>query len=284
MRIALTALLLGLATFASTALANPYSGMSIPELRRTIAEQPKVLEESWYQVEVLVFARKNPASNEFWRLDRQPDLNRSALIRLDRDEPELPEHVDDIDRHARGLGAWRVLDGSTLPLKDMAERLDKAGDRILLHRSWRQPIRERARAFPVLVEGGNPLPVTALDMDAPEPSPLTGIDGSGAFSTLPALVELKEDSDYLQRELQGALRLHLSRFLHVEPNLWFNTTSADGQRFWVRIDQSRRMRSEELHYLDHPLFGLLVRVTPWKHPEQKKLDDMKAALRSREGR
>jgi hypothetical protein len=282
MRIALTALL-GLVTVATSALANPYSGMSIPELRRTIAEQPKVLEESWYQVEVLVFARKSAASNEYWRLDRQPDLNRNALIRPDRDEPTLPDHVDDVDRHAQALGAWRVLDGSALALKEMAERLDKAGDRILLHRNWRQPIRERARAFPLLVEGGNPLPVTAPHLDAAQPSPLTGVDDSGAFSTLPEL-ELKQDSDYLQRELQGALRFHLSRFLHVEPNLWFNTTSADGRRFWVRIDQSRRMRSEELHYLDHPLFGLLVRVTPWKHPEQKKLDDMKAALRAKEGR
>jgi hypothetical protein len=280
MRIALLALLLSL---AGPVLANPYSGMSIPELRRTIAEQPKVLEENWYQVEVLVFARKSPASNEYWRLDRQPDLNRAALILPDRDEPVLPDHVDDIDRHAGALGAWRVLDNSALPLKDMAERLDKAGDRILLHRSWRQPIRERARAFPVLVEGGNTVPMIRPEAESSAALPVTGMDASGAFATLPAL-DLSDEPEAVQRELQGALRFHLSRFLHVESNLWFNTTSADGRRFWVRIDQSRRMRSEELHYLDHPLFGLLIRVTPWKHPEQKKIDDMKAALRAKEGR
>ncbi|ARN75574.1 hypothetical protein BST96_16560 [Oceanicoccus sagamiensis] len=31
--------------------------------------------------------------------------------------------------------------------------------------------------------------------------------------------------------------------------------------------QSRRMRSNELHYIDHPLMGLLVRITPYEFPE-----------------
>ena len=28
------------------------------------------------------------------------------------------------------------------------------------------------------------------------------------------------------------------------------------------VNQSRRMRSNELHYIDHPMLGILVRVTP----------------------
>ena len=34
----------------------------------------------------------------------------------------------------------------------------------------------------------------------------------------------------------------------------------------VRMTQSRRMRSGELHYLDHPRFGVLVLVTPYEPP------------------
>ncbi len=34
----------------------------------------------------------------------------------------------------------------------------------------------------------------------------------------------------------------------------------------VKIDQPRRIRSGELHYLDHPLFGLLIRITPYSLP------------------
>jgi hypothetical protein len=28
------------------------------------------------------------------------------------------------------------------------------------------------------------------------------------------------------------------------------------------LDERRRLRSEELHYLDHPKFGVLVRIDP----------------------
>ena len=34
----------------------------------------------------------------------------------------------------------------------------------------------------------------------------------------------------------------------------------------VVIDESRRMRSNELHYLDHPLFGMIIKVTPYEAP------------------
>lgn len=35
----------------------------------------------------------------------------------------------------------------------------------------------------------------------------------------------------------------------------------------VTLNQSRRMRSDETHYIDHPKVGLLIRVTPYKLPE-----------------
>lgn len=35
----------------------------------------------------------------------------------------------------------------------------------------------------------------------------------------------------------------------------------------AHIDRSRRMRSDETHYLDHPLLGMVVRVTPYELPE-----------------
>jgi hypothetical protein len=34
-----------------------------------------------------------------------------------------------------------------------------------------------------------------------------------------------------------------------------------------RLTESRRMRSRELHYLDHPLFGMLVEAWPLELPE-----------------
>ena len=38
-----------------------------------------------------------------------------------------------------------------------------------------------------------------------------------------------------------------------------------------RMKQSRRMRSNETHYMDHPRFGIVARVTPYEseQPEAK---------------
>ncbi len=284
MRIALLALLCCLSL---PALANPYATMSAPELRRAIGEVPAVFQENWYQIEILAFSRKQPISDEYWRLDQQPDLNRAALIRPDSETPQIPEHADRIDNQAVSYGAWRPLEGA-LPLANTAEQMRRAGDRILAHRAWRQPVRERAQAFAVLIEGGTILaqPTPETDSDSAMPAaPIPATDAGGRFTTLPPLETSEDDSAAPEiRELQGALRFHLSRYLHLEPILWFGKDNAAGQRIWVKIDQNRRMRSEELHYLDHPLFGLLVRITPWKHPEQKKLDELKAALKSKETR
>ena len=37
------------------------------------------------------------------------------------------------------------------------------------------------------------------------------------------------------------------------------------------LDESRRMRSEEIHYLDHPKFGVIVRIDPVLVPEAVQL-------------
>lgn len=62
------------------------------------------------------------------------------------------------------------------------------------------------------------------------------------------------------KELDGIVRLYVSRFLHLELNLAFQPT--DGPGLLHRIDEQRRVKTQELHYFDHPKFGALVRVAP----------------------
>lgn len=74
---------------------------------------------------------------------------------------------------------------------------------------------------------------------------------------------------------RGSVRVHLSRFLHVTLDLTYQAAagaapaarSADGLEEIVlapqyRLRATRSARSNELHYFDHPAFGVLVRVTP----------------------
>jgi hypothetical protein len=58
--------------------------------------------------------------------------------------------------------------------------------------------------------------------------------------------------------LTGEVALSLGRYLHLTLDLAY--TGSDSQRYVLR--QSRRMRSNERHYIDHPKFGVIAVVTP----------------------
>ncbi len=155
----------------------------------------------------------------------------------------------------------------TLTLDEPVARLTwQDRHRILFHQRWLQPVPPRGEPLPVLVQTG---PVT----------------------------------DDLH-ELEGTLALTVGRYLHLRATLWLQEwahapqpqaeppdppnfpDSADGdasealaqenalappaaapERRYVAIDESRRMRSGEMHYIDHPRFGVLVRVDPVAIPE-----------------
>jgi len=63
--------------------------------------------------------------------------------------------------------------------------------------------------------------------------------------------------DELDAEIRGTIKVYRSRFLHLELDLVLQ--EAD-QRF--RFKASRRMRSNELHYLDSPKLSAVVIITP----------------------
>ena len=198
------------------------------------------------------------------------------------------------------LVPFEVLDASQREFSTGA--LARTGRfRVLFHEAWIHPVRERAGARPIV------------------------IDQSGDTGSWP--------------ELQGSVLLHLSRYLHLETNLWLNTAGdylqgrwwmaapplgppsvlvggeplhiaraasepapsapepqpqpVDGGGFrplgdmpgapvqqpieytqpdWpyrhaVAMQQKRRMRSNEVHYLDHPLLGVVIKFTPFEDLE-----------------
>lgn len=55
--------------------------------------------------------------------------------------------------------------------------------------------------------------------------------------------------------LEGTIKLHKKKYLHVKTDLLYT-----GQYGAAHLKQSRRLKSKQLHYLDHPLFGILIRV------------------------
>lgn len=136
----------------------------------------------------------------------------------------------------------------------------------------------------------------------PEKSEATDIENTVKINfrtPLNAQQALKSSSPLIEAEVTGEIYLYRSRYLHLVSKLniqhWQhldNTGSLDKSiellpnhpqkntniipsnsstpltainEIPIRaamVNQSRRMRSNELHYIDHPMLGILVRVTP----------------------
>jgi hypothetical protein len=144
---------------------------------------------------------------------------------------------------------WQPAD--TFVLRTEARRLERSGQgRILFHGRWLQAVPPREAAEPVLVTGG------------------VGFDGV--------------------RELMGSAAVTVGRYLHFQVALNYTAPElgatpavlamrGDGgielvnpalpPRGYMTMVQSRRMRSEELHYLDHPKLGVIVRIDPVAIPQ-----------------
>ncbi len=138
------------------------------------------------------------------------------------------------------LPTWRqLLDTSAGELVAVYRRLAaQSGYRPLMHLIWEQP------------------------GEVDQPAPVVGFE------------RLRLGSD----ELVGAARLSRSRFLHLQLDLEFlnpedgvavpRPMGDDGTgevRLLVpryRIEESRRMRSGEVHYFDHPAFGVIATIQP----------------------
>ena len=97
--------------------------------------------------------------------------------------------------------------------------------------------------------------------------------------SLPVYFESSQDVEN-QSQVKGLFHLYVSRYLHSKIELQFLPKGASSSAETISLEQSRRMRSKEVHYLDHPLIGALIRILPYEHPltTQEKLLEEKRLL------
>lgn len=137
-----------------------------------------------------------------------------------------------------------------LSLSENASSMASSGRyRVLRQMAWRQPGLEEDASIAVRINIGTPTTVYLPDDLKPYedfiPASLTpAIDRPRAVPTF---------------TVNGTVKIHLGRFLHMETLLVFTDTET-GQGF--RLAGSRKMRSRELHYIDNPRFGILTRILP----------------------
>lgn len=209
----------------------------------------------WYHVELMVFAHER-ASDEQWRRNRLPAYP-EPYIHFSERGTRLPVGAGGAFRAALNQGAWQPV--SNLSMDEMRERMARSGHyRTLFHYSWRQPIGPREQALPIYIQGGEMLNSGAPDdVSLAELAPASAGEDAGpapdddeAASARPPLPEL-----------QGTLMLSESRFLHLEPNLWLALSDGNGEHYFASLTQSRRLRAGELHYIDNPRLGVLIKIS-----------------------
>lgn len=206
----------------------------------------------WFDFELVIFAHEPVAGDsEAWPAD-------TGMPNLFTAQPLLPTASD--------IPGMRRLGPGTLRLREVADRLRRApGYRLLEHVAWRQDVR-----------GSGNLPWVRIGV----------LDNAAAQMPLAA-------AGHVPPPLAGIVRFTLRRYLHLEVDLVhqrllpvpvrFEPSSeplavplgappvAAATTYWqpFRMRQSRRMRSGELHHVDHPAFGILALATPWTPPGEK---------------
>ncbi|MEH6589711.1 MAG: CsiV family protein [Halioglobus sp.] len=292
-------------------------------------------EDRWFKIELLIFSHTtgNGANSETWQPDPELDYPEKFRFLFDPDAIANNEakydstsmvsetgvqtfNLTDVDdtsatdippltgepvqpmpiapaiesEPSRLPTPFTTLGNSAIEFRGKAAYMERTGGyQTLFHETWVQPVADKPRALPVI------------------------IDHSGDQQAWP--------------QLQGSVKFYLSRFLHVETNLWLNTTGNYLKQDWqmpapplgplsvvvntpepvalppveyelpqdnveqdttdivletgprypwrhaVSLKQTRKMRSTEVHYIDHPMLGVVVLISPITEQE---LADMAA--------
>ena len=75
-------------------------------------------------------------------------------------------------------------------------------------------------------------------------------------------VSLPIDVSGGNEDLNGWIKVQRGELLHVIADLEFSPSAYETEKLIYRLKEKRRVLLNEVHYLDHPLFGAVVKVSP----------------------
>lgn len=190
-------------------------------------------EGRWYEVEILIFKRlgSEAYTDETWPENTEfsyPNLYQYLVEREGKNFSVLPRETHKLDAYSYALNRNANYD-------------------ILFHKAWQQQMQSEDQSPSIIISAGK------------------DING--------------------HKELEGSIKIYIGRFIHVLNDLWLTSSQQKSGRVWsslpsrpdsssrkasfrtssypvATLRERRRMRSNELHYIDHPLMGMLVIFTP----------------------
>ncbi len=201
-------------------------------------------EVRYYDVELIIFEN----------LDEKDRLSENWPTSIDQTLPESEKMIEighpypgRIPREYKPSYTFKPLSRNHYRLGEAARRIESSPHRrVLLHTAWRQPGMSGEEAINVHIKKTIPA--------------ASGETSNTAFANETG-------------ELEGYIKVILSRYLHVDADIAFRAQPKNTDVFdfseetkepvVYRLKQlRRRIRSTELHYLDNPVLGMLITMRP----------------------
>jgi len=228
----------------------------------------------YYDVEIIIFEN---TQNKY----RQSELWKKNFI---QHEPETYVQISqplpiDFSEEYDPLLSFKYVENTNYRLNDIATSLNESNFyRILLHTAWRQPGLSKENALNVKIEHIIPVENTTdnkstdIENTQDETKQLTNED---YFNQSPEIDSNNENKSFI---LSGYIKLILSRYLHLKFDLVYHELQNESTELFINdefgednllpdvfhILQTRRLRSKELHYIDHPVISIVALITPYK--------------------
>ena len=149
-----------------------------------------------------------------------------------------------------------------LRLLEEAEKIKGSDNhRFLYHGGWRQTDFDRESAPFMSISLGQ-----SFNLLAESNRVVDSIDESGEIPntylrgyTRPPADQILDLQQAQSSKLFGGIKVWVGRFLHFDTLLAYTPTGAD---FSFAFESERRMRSRQLHYIDHPRVGIITKIYP----------------------
>ncbi|MCH8262038.1 MAG: hypothetical protein IIA77_03155 [Proteobacteria bacterium] len=184
----------------------------------------------WYQVEMVVFEHLIPdSSGELWNTGNVPDYSNAIELVTDPD----------------GYKAFKMLPSSRHKLGGVSKVLKLSSEyRPVYHIAWQQPELTKSRAKKVHIKN-------------PEAKINGTVNLRGGH-----LLHLDLDISYFVDLYTESVTSFTNNNMSEEgasPDKVREEIIMTGT--YAQMKETRRIKLNELHYFDHPLFGVLMRVT-----------------------
>ncbi len=250
--------------------------------------QAQTNHDGWYQVEFIVFARKDDSGQEHWPSN--------IKLRYPGDWVELndPSASDAAIAPDLTKEAFYQLPASERQLNAQAKKLaNNPRYELLFHQAWRQIISNKKSSKAILINGGRQFGqhqalegsirlsvATYLELQTnlwySQFDVNVGQDVTRQWPAIPLRPNLNTPTT---NSLSLDSDFELDQALAAENQQWeggFTTSNTPGSmetaaqeyvtRQIILLQQERDMRSGEVHYIDHPVLAAIVQVTPYSAP------------------